>query len=277
VILQRLVVDAPLPHLRWDSGVDGALCILLHGVGGGRESFGDAIAGTGAAIAEAGVSAIAVDLPGYGASASIEPYDMAGLAGALGALIEHLPDARIVLAGHSMGGMVVQEYMASASLASRARIVALVLCATTPSFGRREGAWQAQFLAQRLAPLDAGRGMWGLAPGLAKGMASPTAPDDRVARAAVLMSAVPEPTYRRALSAITGFDRRSALRDLRVPVLCLAGDDDRNAPAAVMRQMAERIPSGQFCGLPGVGHLMHMEAPQVVNTVLADFVRRALR
>ena len=263
-----LVRDAPLAHLRWDGGA--RTVVLLHGVGGGREAWGDSLSGTGLALADAGFTAIAVDLPGYGDSAPIEPYDMAGLAARVTALIDWLAPERCALVGHSMGGMVAQELMAR----SPNRVHALVLCATSPSFGRPDGAWQAEFLAQRLAPLDAGGGMSRLAPGLVLGMASPDAPHDAVARAAVLMSAVPETTYRRALQAIAGFNCREALRDLRLPVLCLAGEHDRNAPAAVMQQMAARIADAEYQCLPGVGHLAHMEAPGPFNCALVEFLQR---
>jgi 3-oxoadipate enol-lactonase len=263
-----LVREAPLAHLRWGQG--DKVVVLLHGVGGGREAWGDTISGTGAALAEAGYRAIAVDMPGYGDSATIAPYDMAGLAAAVVALIDDLRPGRCALVGHSMGGMVAQEVMASAPQ----RVQALVLSGTSPAFGRVDGAWQAEFLAQRLAPLDAGRGMAALAPGLVLGMASPLAPHDAVARAAVLMSAIPEATYRRALQALAGFDRRESLHDLHLPVLCLAGAHDRNAPAAVMQQMAARMADAEFVVLPGVGHLANMEAPAAFNRALIEFLRR---
>jgi len=262
------VYDAPLAHLRWGQGE--RVVVLLHGVGGGREAWGDALSGTGRGLAEAGFLAIAPDLPGYGDSLSIAPYDMAGLARAVVALIDAVGSARCALVGHSMGGMVALEVAARAP----GRVRALVLSGTSPAFGRAGGAWQAEFLAQRLAPLDAGRGMAALAPGLALGMGSPAAPHDAVARAAVLMSAVPEATYRRALRAIVGFDRRELLRDLHLPVLCLAGEDDRNASPAMMQKMAARIAGAEFVCLPKVGHLANMEAPTLFNRALVDFLDR---
>jgi 3-oxoadipate enol-lactonase len=60
-------------------------------------------------------------------------------------------------------------------------------------------------------------------------------------------------------------------------VLCLAGAEDRNAPPAVMQQMAARIAGAEYVCLPGVGHLSHMEAPQAVNPVLVDFLQRRYR
>jgi pimeloyl-ACP methyl ester carboxylesterase len=89
------------------------------------------------------------------------------------------------------------------------------------------------------------------------------------------MSAVPEATYRRALQAIVGFNRRELLGDLRLPVLCLAGEHDRNAPAALMQQMAARIPGAVYQCLSGVGHLANMEAPAPYNRALIDFLQRS--
>jgi len=263
-----LVRDAPLAHLRWGRGE--RVAVLLHGVGGGREAWGDSISGTGSALAQAGYTAIAPDLPGYGDSVSVDPYDMASLAARVVALIGALQPKRCVLIGHSMGGMVALELMVLAA----ERVQALVLSGTSSAFGKPDGAWQAEFLAQRLGPLDAGAGMASLAPGLALGMASPTAPHDAVARAAVLMSAVPQATYRSALRAIVGFNRRELLGKLRLPVLCLAGEDDRNAPPALMQQMASRIAGAEFHCMPGVGHLANMEAPALYNQALIDFLRR---
>jgi 3-oxoadipate enol-lactonase len=213
---------------------------------------------------------LALDLPGYGDSQPVSPYDLRQVALAVAATIDHVGPEPVALVGHSMGGMVAQEVMAR----SPGRVQALVLSGTSPAFGKPDGSWQAQFLAQRLAPLDAGAGMAALAPGLALGMASPTAAHDAVARAAVLMSAVPELTYRRALQAIVGFNRRELLADLHLPVLCLAGEHDRNAPPAVMQKMAARIPGAEFHCMSRVGHLANMEAPALFNRALVDFLQR---
>jgi len=264
-----LIRDGPLAHLRWGDGGERVV-LLLHGVGGGREVWGDAISGTGSALAQAGYTAIAPDLPGYGDSASIEPYTMAGLAARVTALIDTLRARRCALVGHSMGGMLALEVMAN----SANHVQALVLSAASPAFGRPDGAWQAEFLAQRLGPLDAGAGMASLAPGLALGMASPTAPHDAVARAAIVMSAVPQATYRSALRAIVGFDRRALLGELRLPVLCLAGEHDRNVPPALVQHLAARVAGAEFHCMPAVGHLANMEAPALFNAALIDFLER---
>lgn len=95
----QLVTRTPLAHLRWDGG--GAPVLLMHGVGGGREAWSDVCmgpgAGTGVALAAAGFTALAVDFPGYGLSAPVEPYDLAGMAGAVIATLEALAAGPAIL------------------------------------------------------------------------------------------------------------------------------------------------------------------------------------
>ena len=265
-----LVTDAPLAHWRWGAGE--VAVVMLHGVGGGRDAWSDATSGTGAVLAEAGYLAIAPDLPGYGDSPPMAPYTMAALADAVAALVAHVGAARTVLLGHSMGGMVAQELVARWP----GLVHALVLSGTSPAFGKPDGDWQRRFLAERLAPLDAGQGMAALAPGLALGMAAPDADPARVARCAAVMARVPEATYRAALHAIVGFDRRADLARIAVPTLALAGEHDRNASPALMQRMAQAIPGAEFVCLSGVGHLANMEAPAPFHAALLDFLRRHL-
>jgi 3-oxoadipate enol-lactonase len=254
--------------MRWGTG--DTLVLLLHGVGGGAAAWGDDISGTGRALGDAGCHAVAIDLPGYGGSPAIDPYDMAGLAAAVHEFIAQVPHTRCVLVGHSMGGMVAQEIVARWPRA----VQALALSGTSAAFGKPGGDWQRRFLAERLGALDAGGGMPALAPRLAAGMAGPHADAAAVQRCAALMAQVPEATYRAALSAIVGFDRRDALDAITVPTLLLAGEHDRNAPPALMQAMAARIPRAEYVCLAGVGHLANMEAPAPFNAALLAFLRR---
>ncbi|MDE1950119.1 MAG: alpha/beta fold hydrolase, partial [Burkholderiales bacterium] len=148
------------------------------------------------------------------------------------------------------------------------------LACTTSSFGRPDGAWQARFFAERLAPLDAGQGMAAMAELLVPGLVGPGAGAAARRAATEVMARVPEASYRRALAAIAGFDRRQALAAIAVPTLCLAAEHDRTAAPDVMQRMAQRIPKADYRCLPDAGHIANVEQPEAFNAALLAFLRQ---
>jgi len=277
-----LVIDAPLAHQRWApaAGAHGRPVLLLHGIGGGAQAWGDAGSATGPVLAAAGFTVLAVDFPGYGLSPRIEPFDLAGLATAVVALIEWLGAGPAVLVGHSMGGMVAQEVAAIAPQV----VAGLVLASTSPAFGKPGGDWQTEFLRSRFAPLDAGLGMAGLAallvptmvaPGTAAGplaVVIPAVIPAEIAAAMAMMAAVPEATYRSAVAALVAFDRRANLPLITVPTLVITGEHDRTAAPEVARRMAERITGAQAVVVPSAGHLLPIEQPQAFHAAVLAFL-----
>ena len=248
---------------------------LLHGVGGGHAAFDT----TTSVLAQQGYRTIAWDAPGYGGSAPIEPLDMKGLADALWRLVRHVGAKRNVILGHSMGGMIAQEAMGQPAMAQSqtgpsAAIDGLILFATSPSFGKPGGDWQREFLQSRFAALDAGLGMAGLAPLLVGGMMALGTPTRVRAAAIAMMSEVPEATYRAALAAIVSFNRLENLPNIRVPVLCLACNEDKTAPPAVMEKMAGKMPAASYQCLSQAGHLGNLEQPVAFNAAVLQFLQK---
>ena len=142
-------------------GIGPEAIFYLHGVGGARTSF-DAQIGAGGP----GFAHIAWDMPGYGDSAALPEMTFAALAEAALRLIDALHIERAHLVGHSMGGMIAQELVAS----HPDRVASLVLSATSPAFGKAGGDWQQEFLAARLAPLDEGKTPADLAPAIVEAL-----------------------------------------------------------------------------------------------------------
>jgi 3-oxoadipate enol-lactonase len=256
---------------------------LLHGVGGSHAAW----ARTVPVLANASYRCIAWDMPGYGHSPTIAPYTMAKLGESLLALITEVGAGKVVLLGHSMGGMVAQQ--AAAMQASS--IDGLILFGTSPAFAPPAKAgststkpgqspevamqWQKAFLDSRLAPLDAGLGMAKLAGQLVSGMFAPHTPNQTaLIQATQMMAQVPEATYRLALAAIATFDQRANLPHINVPTLCLAAELDKNAPPRVLQQMASHIAGAEYACLGGTGHLASMEQPDAFNAAVLSFLQR---
>jgi pimeloyl-ACP methyl ester carboxylesterase len=178
---------------------------------------------------------------------------------------------RPVLVGHSMGGMVAQTML-------RRRpegYAAAVLACTSPAFGNADGDFQKKFIADRVGPLDAGRTMDDLAPKMVERMMGPRPNSVGRALAVDVMRAVPADTYRAAVRCLVGFDERANLARIYIPVLCLAGEADPNAPPPVVERMAGKIPGARYVCLPSVGHLLNLEAPPAFDAAVLDFLREA--
>ncbi|MCX7962702.1 MAG: alpha/beta hydrolase [Burkholderiales bacterium] len=240
--------------------------VFLHGVGGGHHAWERQLP----YFASLGYPAHAWDQPGYGASPAVEPYDFEQVSAALRRLIDALGGDPVVLVGHSMGGMVAQE----AYVRFPERIKALVLCFTSAAFAGADTAFAREFVAARLAPLDAGHSMAEIAARLLPTMRGRKSDPAGLALAERVMAAVPPETYRKAVRMLATFDRRRELAAIRVPTLLVAGSDDRTAPPSVMEKMARQIPGAEFVLLDGCGHLGPMDQPEAFNAALADFLRR---
>ena len=241
----------------------GAPLVFLHGIGGDAACWRPQLE----AFSESN-RAIAWNMPGYGGSAPLPEMTFSGLAESLLRLLDRLEVERAHVVGHSMGGMVAQEFAATWP----DRLRSLVLVATSAAFGRPDGDWQRDFLASRFGPLERGRSMADLAPEIVASLVGEAPDSTGVTQAIRSMAEVPEATYRAALHCLLSFDRRDALAQIEVPTLLLAGERDQTAAVAVMEKMAARIPQARCLVLPRAGHLANLEQPVLFNRALGDFL-----
>lgn len=237
--------------------------VLLHGIGGRASGW----APVQKACAAAGYSSLAWDMPGYGDSPLIEPYDFDGLADALAALMDAHRLQKAVLVGHSLGGMVALQMWAR----HPRRVAGLVLAASSPAFGHGSGDFQQAFIAQRLAPLEAGQTMAQVADGLIPTMVAPGFDGPGLAQAKACMGSITPAAYKAALGALVQFEQRATLPTITVPTLCIAGEHDRTASPTVVQRMAEKIPNAQYQCVAGVGHLLTFEQPDRFADALLSF------
>lgn len=239
--------------------------VFLHGVGGGHHSWDDQLP----FFAAQGYGAHAWDQPGYGHSATVEPYDLEQVSASLARLIGALDDGPVVLVGHSMGGFVAQEtYARYPSL-----VKGLALCFTSAAFGGGSGEFARNFIDSRIRPLDEGQSMAQIAAAVMPAMRGSRAEPGGLARAERIMAEIPPQTYRKAVRLLTTFDRRENLPRIAVPTLLIAGTDDAVAPAALMQRMAQKIPAASWALLEGCGHLGQLDQPAAFNAALLEFLK----
>ena len=253
-----------VPH--YVSRGEGPPIVLLHGIGGLHAVWRRQLD----ALSERH-RGVAWDMPGYGGEGIDEPMTFAGLAAGLGALLDDLGGTPVHLVGHSMGGMVAQEF----AVAGQDRLASLTLFATSPSFGRPDGDFQKKFVADRLRPLDDGKGMKGVADGAAMaGLIGPLAEAGALEAVRACMARVPEAGYRAAVRCITTFERREALAAIAVPTLLIAGEVDPNAPPPMMERMAAKIPGARYACMADTGHFGNLERADEFNALLGGFIEQ---
>ncbi len=238
--------------------------VFLHGIGGRARAWRNQLAVFGERY-----RAIAWDMPGYGGSAPLLNVSIASLAEALQDFLRQIGAIKPVLVGHSIGGMIVQQWL----LKNPDAAAGVVLAQTSPAFGRTDGDWQKRFVDAKFGPLDRGQTLSSLAPTLVKELVGDHPDANGMALARDCMAEVPEQTYRAAILALIGFDLRSALKDITVPTLLLSGSKDVNAPAPMMAKMATYIPTAKYIELDSVGHLANLERPDAFNVALDQFLR----
>lgn len=176
------------------------------------------------------------------------------------ALLDALP-ARFALGGLSLGGIVAM------ALTRRApeRVAGLCLMATNaraPTPEQRAG-WDAA-----LTRLDDGAPARALQP-------LELLLHDRSLDATALQMA--DETEERRLAAQlrlqgTRVDERPALPAVAVPTLVLAGEQDRLCPVERHTEIAELVPDARLHVLPGVGHLLPVEAQDAVAALLGEWL-----
>jgi pimeloyl-ACP methyl ester carboxylesterase len=67
---------------------------------------------------------------------------------------------------------------------------------------------------------------------------------------------------------------QARLKELKVPVLLIAGASDLITPPSIARMMAAEIPNSRVVVAPEAGHSIYWEDPDVFNSAVLDFVAK---
>jgi len=87
-----------------------------------------------------------------------------------------------------------------------------------------------------------------------------------------VQTAAPREGLARQLRAIGRFNAWDRLPELKIPALIVHGDEDPLIPYDNGVLLSRRIPGARLCTLPGVGHLVPLEAPLETYGAILDFL-----
>jgi pimeloyl-ACP methyl ester carboxylesterase len=213
-------------------------------------------------VAAAGARGIALDLPGFGQSASaVGPYTMAHYADVIAELLDALDLETVVLAGSSMGGVIAQQV----ALRHPSRLDRLLLVATGAFTGDPDGAYKKATELEQVP--------W---------------PDEVVHTAVNAFFHVPppEPTLTRyreiyrmaspeaaveALRSNASTNTFERLHEIAVPTMIVQGRNDRSRTPERGAAMCQRIPHCRLEVLEHSGHTPQIDEPDAFHDVALPF------
>ncbi|MEV6077064.1 alpha/beta hydrolase [Streptomyces sp. NPDC052069] len=203
------------------------------------------------------------------------------------------PEGRLVLVGHSMGGMTIMALADQYPALIRDRVAAVAFIGTSSgklgevSFGlpvagvnavRRVLPGVLKALGSQAELVERGRRATAdLFAGLIKRYSFGSRDvDPAVARFAErLIESTPIDVVAEFYPAFTEHDKSGALPAFReVPVLILAGDKDLVTPSSHSEAIADVLPDAELVIVPDAGHLVMLEHPETVTDRLADLLVR---
>lgn len=259
--------------LEWHVQVagQGPVLLLLHGTGAATHSWRGLLP-----LLARNFTVVAPDLPGHGFTdaPAADRLSLPGMARALQTLLWTLDLTPVLAAGHSAGAPILVRMVLDGQLSLRGLIG--INGALLPLGG------MAGQLFSPLAKLLTG--LPGLPDLFAWRARDPKVVERLLEATGSRIDAEGVRLYQRVvtrrghaaaalgmmahwnLPSLTGNFARIA-----VPVLLIAGENDKTVPPTQSEQVAAQVQHGRYVGLPALGHLAHEEAPVAIAALIDAF------
>jgi 3-oxoadipate enol-lactonase len=203
------------------------------------------------------------DTRGHGASAApAGAYALETLVEDLHGLLKHLKIARTRFVGLSMGGMIGQLFSLSHPGIFERLVLADTGHAQTPETQKQ---WH-----ERIQTAQA-KGMQALVqPTLERWFTEPFRKSAAARKIGELIAATPVAGYVGCCHAISKLNSTARLKDIKAPVLAMAGEQD--VAAAGTRYIGEHVPGARLVMIPQAAHIANVEQPEAFNRALREFL-----
>jgi pimeloyl-ACP methyl ester carboxylesterase len=241
-------------------GAEPLVCI--HGVGSYLEAWGDVVQRLSDDF-----TILTFDLRGHGQSSKIKGrYDIDEFVSETLALADHAGFQTFHLAGFSLGGLIAQR-LALTHLDHIRRLVLLsTVAGRTPDERER--------VLARLAALQAGEAGAHYNASLSRWLTEDfqARNPDRIETLRQRNASNDPDCYASAYRVLAETDFGGLLDQIRCPTLIATGEEDAGSNPRMAHYMHERIIGSQLRILPGLRHSILIEAPDLIATMMKDFL-----
>ena len=203
------------------------------------------------------------DTRGHGGSEAPKgPYTLDMLAEDLKQLLDSLKIKRTSYVGLSMGGMIGQTLVLKEPGLFDRVVLADTGHAQTPETLKQ---WD-----ERIKTAET-KGMEPLVqPTIERWFTKDFRNTPAAKQIADLIRSTPVPGYVGCCQAIAKLNTTARLKDIKRPVLAIAGDQDAAAPGT--RYIGENVPGAKLVMIPQAAHIANIERPEAFNRALREFL-----
>lgn len=215
------------------------------------------------------VSIVTYDKRGHGLSDLGESQTMDDHVNDLAGLLDHLGIQHGIICGLSVGGLIAQGLYHS-----RPDLVgALILCNTGMKIGSDE-LWN-----MRIEAIEA-KGIAGIIDDImprwfTKGFRDEYAVE--VEGYENMVTRIPQQGYSGTCAAIRDTDFSELAKNIKVPTICVAGDQDGSTPPELVKKMAHTIPNAFYEEIKDCAHIPTVEQPEYLSEVIKAFIGKLAR
>lgn len=206
-------------------------------------------------------------------------------------LRQRTSDGRVVLVGHSMGGMTIMALAEARPELFGAKVAAVALVSTSSGGMGEVSLGLPAALAglpgrvmpylPRTAPLDRRAERLRASDSdltrliNAKVAFAPGASEPDLAAMSTMQAPMRLETMAAFVPTFGTHQRTEALAPLKtIPTLILVGEEDKLTPLSHSQLIAEELPAAELIVVPGAGHMVIMEEPHVVSAALRNLLGR---
>lgn len=245
----------------------GRPVILLHGISNSGRAWAPQIA----PLVKSGYRVIVPDHAGHGASARLDrPLGVSDIATDVLALLDYLSIEAADIIGLSLGGMVALEI----ALTQPRRVGNLIVAnsfdtTATEEFRTMAEGWARTFRGED-GPVKRFEGIWHMNVNEAFRASAEGMRTYQVWHGLAATADGQSLAY--VAEGIVGFDASIRKDSLSMPVLFIAGEQDRMSPPAISRRMADRVQNARYVEIQGAAHISNVDSAAAFNEAVISFL-----
>ena len=213
---------------------------------------------------------IMFDNRGCGRTEHYSPFQLSDIAQDAHILLDHLGHGQVFLAGHSMGGMIAQEF----ALNYPERVQKLILASSSPRLSEKAR----KILYELLEKWENGYDVAEWFRIMYQWLFNPKALSNKKFIDAAIIFALSYPYaqtlegFRAQVNAITTFDRSDSIQKITHDTLLVSGSDDILIPTEETAQLLDIGGKASLEIIEGAAHTLHAEKPEAFIQIVMAFI-----